>query len=288
MIYEAAVSGNLRFEDADSDDLISRRTWPLKVSGLVFAGLLVVGRTASIGDITWTPVVHAASPLVVVDLHPRPQAPGAPVPKNSPDPAAISKRSAAEEVVVFHSGGEGEGDGDNHHASGNADADAENDSGHTVAGSGTGAASAGSAPGGGSAASAGNTGQTAAASGTGAASAGSAPGGGSAASAGQSGQTVAVSGTGAASAGSAPGGGSAATVAQTGQTVTGGGGAGGTTTGGQNVGTTTGQLANTGGGPRAEAMTKPAAGAGLIGLGFLGLLAAPFLKRRKFFARLGR
>ncbi|TMG38364.1 MAG: hypothetical protein E6H92_05875 [Chloroflexi bacterium] len=77
-------------------------------------------------------------------------------------------------------------------------------------------------------------------------------------------------------------------MAQTGQTVTGGGGAGGTTTGGQNVGTTTGQLANTGGGPRAEAMTKPAAGAGLIGLGFLGLLAAPFLKRRKFFARLGR
>ena len=53
------------YED-DSDALISKSTWPLKLSGLVFAGLLLIGRSASYGNVTWTPTYHpAASPLIV-------------------------------------------------------------------------------------------------------------------------------------------------------------------------------------------------------------------------------
>ena len=38
-------------QDGESDQLISRATWSLKLSGLVFAGLLVLGRSASSGNV---------------------------------------------------------------------------------------------------------------------------------------------------------------------------------------------------------------------------------------------
>ena len=91
------------YED-DSDALISKSTWPLKLSGLVFAGLLLIGRSASYGNVTWTPTYHpAASPLIVqTSSQPRP-VPAIPN-VHTADPAALSKPSTAEEVVAFSAG----------------------------------------------------------------------------------------------------------------------------------------------------------------------------------------
>jgi len=59
------------YDTVDSEVLISKSTWPLKLSGFVFAGLLIVGRSASYGDVTWTPTYHAASsPLQVLIVQP--------------------------------------------------------------------------------------------------------------------------------------------------------------------------------------------------------------------------
>jgi len=105
-------------QDDESEYLISKANWPLKLSGLVFAGLLVLGRSASSGNVVWNPTLHAAgSPLVVVlkvqaPQHPVPQVPKLP----SIDSAALSKRAAANEVIAFSAGKnsdsttEGEGD----------------------------------------------------------------------------------------------------------------------------------------------------------------------------------
>jgi hypothetical protein len=126
------VVRNLRYEDDGSEDLISRSSWPLRLSGVVFAGLLIVGRSATYGNLTWTPSYHSApSPLVVVATQQRTQGQPPAVPKPLPglDPAAFSKRSAAAEVVVFspgHTSGEGEGEGEgNSNANANHDHDAQ-------------------------------------------------------------------------------------------------------------------------------------------------------------------
>ena len=105
-------------DDDDGEHLISKSTWPLKVSGLVFAGLLVLGRSASSGNVVWNPTFHpASSPLVVVLKVAAPQHPAPPVPRTIPNinNAALSKKSAANEVIAFSpgknaAGDEGEGD----------------------------------------------------------------------------------------------------------------------------------------------------------------------------------
>src|SRR5712671_5150291 len=97
----------------DGEVLISRSTWSLRLSGLLFAGLLVVGRAASGGQIVWLPAYHAnPTPLIVVINTSKPATPPA-VPKTLPDPAAaISKKSAASEVITFSPGkNSGKGDG---------------------------------------------------------------------------------------------------------------------------------------------------------------------------------
>src|SRR4029077_4013990 len=87
----------------DSEVLISKSTWTLKLSGLVFAGLLVIGRSASYGNLSWTPTFHPAdSPLVVELAGSRQPAPI--VPKILSIDAVMNKASAANEVVVFHPG----------------------------------------------------------------------------------------------------------------------------------------------------------------------------------------
>ena len=94
-------------QDGESDQLISRATWSLKLSGLVFAGLLVLGRSASSGNVVWNPTFHgASSPLVVVLKAQAPQNPVPPIPKTAPniDNAALSKRAAASEVIAFSAG----------------------------------------------------------------------------------------------------------------------------------------------------------------------------------------
>src|SRR5437879_11572627 len=97
----------------DGEVLISRSSWPLRLSGLLFAGLLVVGRAASGGQIVWLPAYHAnPTPLIVIINNSKPPAPPA-IPKTLPDPAAaISKKSAASEVITFSPGkNSGKGDG---------------------------------------------------------------------------------------------------------------------------------------------------------------------------------
>ncbi len=97
---------NHAYEDDDSEVLISKATWPLKLTGLLFAGMLVIGRSASYGNITWTPAYHSAiSPLVVVHQSDG-SAPAPAVPKSVPltDPGALSKRTAADEIVSFAPG----------------------------------------------------------------------------------------------------------------------------------------------------------------------------------------
>ncbi len=111
------VTVNPAYRDDDSEVLISKSTWPLKLSGLLFAGLLVVGRSVSYGNISWVPAQHdAASPLVVVH-NDGPYAPAQPQQKPLPmsDPAALSKRMAADEVVIFSPGS-------NSHAAAGSDA----------------------------------------------------------------------------------------------------------------------------------------------------------------------
>ena len=106
------------YDTVDSEVLISKSTWPLKLSGFVFAGLLIVGRSASYGDVTWTPTYHAASsPLQVLMVGKSSPSPNTPVPKSNGniDPSSAVKRSAAEEVLAFNAGDSGEGgDGGGH------------------------------------------------------------------------------------------------------------------------------------------------------------------------------
>ncbi|HEY8677310.1 MAG TPA: hypothetical protein VIN39_01595, partial [Candidatus Dormibacteraeota bacterium] len=93
--------------DDESEALISRSTWSLKLSGLIAGVLLVIGRSASYGNITWTPAFHSASaPLTVIFSTSKSPAPAPPIPKTLPgvDPAAISKRSAASEIITFSPG----------------------------------------------------------------------------------------------------------------------------------------------------------------------------------------
>ena len=106
---------NPAYED-DRDTLISKASWPLRVSGIVFAGLLLIGRSASYGNVTWTPAFHAnATPLVVIAGGQK--APPIPPKPVQNDPAAISKRSAADEVVAFSPGNDDD-EGDGHSGSG--------------------------------------------------------------------------------------------------------------------------------------------------------------------------
>src|SRR3989454_10483334 len=103
----------------DGEVLISRSSWPLRLSGLLFAGLLVVGRAASGGQIVWLPAYHAnPTPLIGVINQPKPATPTTPttpaLPKSLPGnpAAAISKKSAASEVITFSPGkNSGSGDG---------------------------------------------------------------------------------------------------------------------------------------------------------------------------------
>src|SRR5256712_11342574 len=121
MINANSMSRYSIYEDEDPNEvLVSRSTWPLKLSGLVFAGLLVLGRSASYGDVTWTPTYHAASsPLQVLMVGKSSPPPNTPVPKShgNIDPSRAVKRSAAEEVLPFNAGRRGEGrDGGGHHS----------------------------------------------------------------------------------------------------------------------------------------------------------------------------
>jgi len=107
-----AYLANQTVADDDSEVLISRSTWSLKLSGLLFAGLLVIGRTASYGNVTWTPTFHpASSPLEVVTSGRTPSAPAVPKSSGTTDFLAAVKRSASEEVVAFNAGDSGEGGG---------------------------------------------------------------------------------------------------------------------------------------------------------------------------------
>ena len=90
--------------DDETDGLISRSTWSLKLSGVIAGVLLVIGRSASYGAITWAPAYHHASaPLTVIVSTKTPANPLPAIPKTLPsaDPAAISKQSAAYEVITF-------------------------------------------------------------------------------------------------------------------------------------------------------------------------------------------
>src|SRR2546421_6142081 len=126
--------------DDDGEVLLSKSTWSLKLSGLIFAGLLVLGRSASYGNVTWTATFHpAATPLTIIQntgqQHPTPA-----IPKNVGgfDAAALSKRSAASEVVTFNPGNSGDGeDGQGDSKSGSSHHDDGQGSGH---GSGAGSA----------------------------------------------------------------------------------------------------------------------------------------------------
>ena len=70
-------------QDDHSDELISKSTWSLKISGLVCGVLLVLGRSASYGNVTWTPVYHApSSPLVVLIVE---------KPSKAPAPARVGR-----------------------------------------------------------------------------------------------------------------------------------------------------------------------------------------------------
>ncbi|MEO6797934.1 MAG: hypothetical protein ABI401_05315, partial [Candidatus Dormibacter sp.] len=131
--------------DDETDGLISRSTWSLKLSGLIAGVLLVIGRSASYGNITWAPAYHQASaPLMVIINTNAPAKPLPAIPKTLPsaDPAAISRQSAAVEVITFSPGknatgsddGEGGGNGD-----GNGSSQSAGDSHAGSAGSANGA-----------------------------------------------------------------------------------------------------------------------------------------------------
>src|ERR1700736_4270754 len=117
MATSAVAIRNPVYGEDESDVLISKATWTLKLSGLVFAGLLVIGRSASYGNVTWTPAYHAASsPLVV--LVAGSQKPAPVVPKLGNVDGLMSKASAANEVIVFHPGNSGDGQDGNGDGSG--------------------------------------------------------------------------------------------------------------------------------------------------------------------------
>src|SRR2546423_8728695 len=106
-------------QDGESDQLISKATWSLKLSGLVCGVLLVLGRSASSGNVVWNPTFHQSSaPLTVIVKNQVPSHPLPQVPKTIPNisNAALSKRAAASEVIAFSPGKnadtttEGEGD----------------------------------------------------------------------------------------------------------------------------------------------------------------------------------
>src|ERR1700687_2471990 len=121
LTISVAPARNPAYLPDDSEVLISKSTWPLKLSGLLFAGLLVIGRSASYGNVTWTPAYHAAdSPLVVqvAGSHKPPPAsspsvfqsagrkkPPPAMPNLGPVvPAVMTKAAVAEESVAFHPG----------------------------------------------------------------------------------------------------------------------------------------------------------------------------------------
>src|SRR5438552_18523701 len=93
-------------QDGESDQLISKSTWSLKISGLVCGVLLVLGRSASYGNVTWTPVYHApSSPLVVLIVEKPSKALAPPSPKlPSIDATSPKMRAASEEVATFSAG----------------------------------------------------------------------------------------------------------------------------------------------------------------------------------------
>src|SRR2546423_12552053 len=106
-------------QDGESDQLISKATWSLNLSGLVCGVLLVLGRSASSGNVVWNPTFHQSSaPLTVIVKNQVPSHPLPQVPKTIPNisNAALSKRAAASEVIAFSPGKnadtttEGEGD----------------------------------------------------------------------------------------------------------------------------------------------------------------------------------
>jgi len=115
--------------DDGFDALLTKSTWPLKLSGVLCAGMLVLGRTAVSGTISSVPASPTSTPSAAV-LHQeasRPD-PGPALPKTRPylDPAALSKRMEAVEVITFSPGNSSDGDhGDKgkhgtHHATGAA------------------------------------------------------------------------------------------------------------------------------------------------------------------------
>ena len=156
MNASVGTARNAAYFSDESEVLISKSTWPLKLSGLLFAGLLVIGRSASYGNVTWTPSFHAAeSPLIVQLAGSRKPAPAIPNLGISV-PAVMTKAAVAEEVVAFHPGNSGDGeDGNGDKGDGNKSAsggeksshqdshDHDSDvmgSGNTAAGSGHGSA----------------------------------------------------------------------------------------------------------------------------------------------------
>ena len=147
MTASLTLAGKSAYVADESEDLISKSTWPLKLSGLVFAGLLVIGRSASYGNVTWTPAYHAASSPLVVQLGSHKPAPV--MPKIGNIDALMSKASAANEVIVFHPGNSGDGQDGNGDGSGAGDksqtannADHEDHSQGSAHGSGNGAGTA--------------------------------------------------------------------------------------------------------------------------------------------------
>ncbi|HYM50919.1 MAG TPA: hypothetical protein VET65_10175, partial [Candidatus Limnocylindrales bacterium] len=58
---------NTYSRDDDGEELISKSTWSMRLSGIIAGVLLVIGRSASYGNITWQPAYHpATSGLVVI------------------------------------------------------------------------------------------------------------------------------------------------------------------------------------------------------------------------------
>src|SRR5260370_16644812 len=96
-----ATARNPAYLPDDSEVLISKAMWTLKVSGLVFAGLLVIGRSASYGNVTWTPAYHAASSPLVVQVAGS-QKPAPVVPKVGNVDGLMSKASPPHKVLTSH------------------------------------------------------------------------------------------------------------------------------------------------------------------------------------------
>src|SRR6202011_4773124 len=108
MATSAVAIRNPVYGEDESDVLISKATWTLKLSGLVFAGLLVIGRSASYGNVTWTPAYHAASTPLIVQLAGS-QKPAPVVPSFGSIDGLMNKASTANEVIAFHPGNSGDG-----------------------------------------------------------------------------------------------------------------------------------------------------------------------------------